>query len=203
MIECPSCDRDDFKSERGMKSHHTTIHNERLSAETTNCDSCGDEYEYLPANGNGVYCSWDCRVNNDKKDTRVCQVCENEVTRYKTDFKDMVFCSRECYAEYCSRQTGEDANQWKGGLSSGIKFTNSSEGEQWRRAVFERDDYTCQDCGERGGNLNSHHIKPRSEYPELETEVSNGVTLCIDCHANRHEEKGENQVARLIRQQDD
>jgi len=52
----------------------------------------------------------------------------------------------------------------------------------WRAAVFHRDDYTCQKCGHRGGRLNAHHIKPYATHPELRFDVSNGITLCVDCH---------------------
>ena len=87
-------------------------------------------------------------------------------------------------------RTGEKCNFWKGGKSSEYtKLKNSIEWKNWRRAVFERDDYTCQECGERNykGNgksiwIHPHHIKSRSEYPELQFEISNGMTLCRDCH---------------------
>ncbi len=52
----------------------------------------------------------------------------------------------------------------------------------WRAAVFERDDYTCQVCGQRGGKLNADHIKRFADFPELRFEVSNGRTLCVECH---------------------
>lgn len=52
----------------------------------------------------------------------------------------------------------------------------------WREAVFERDDFTCQDCGLRGVVLHGHHIKGWAEYPELRYDVSNGQTLCEKCH---------------------
>lgn len=57
----------------------------------------------------------------------------------------------------------------------------------WRTAVYERDGYTCQRCNDSsGGNLNAHHIKSFTKYPELRFEVSNGVTLCETCHDVTH-----------------
>lgn len=52
----------------------------------------------------------------------------------------------------------------------------------WRKNVFERDNYTCQICQQRGGKLNADHIKPFAYFPDLRFELSNGRTLCVDCH---------------------
>lgn len=57
---------------------------------------------------------------------------------------------------------------------------------KWRKAVFERDDYTCQDCGERGGRLNAHHIRPWYADEAGRFDVENGVTLCKKCHHTAH-----------------
>lgn len=72
---------------------------------------------------------------------------------------------------------------WRGGITpERTKIWKSKEYQQWRKAVFERDNYTCQCCGERGGTLNADHIKPFSTFPELRFELSNGRTLCVQCH---------------------
>jgi hypothetical protein len=63
---------------------------------------------------------------------------------------------------------------------------HSPEYDEWRTAVFERDDYTCKDCGQRGGELNAHHIKEYAKHPKQRLDVSNGITLCLDCHKARH-----------------
>jgi 5-methylcytosine-specific restriction endonuclease McrA len=57
----------------------------------------------------------------------------------------------------------------------------------WRNGVYEKDEYTCQVCGQVNGNLNAHHIKEYAKYPELRYEISNGVTLCKKCHILYHQ----------------
>lgn len=78
---------------------------------------------------------------------------------------------------------GAKSIHWRGGKTmEARRIKTSIEYRLWRKAVFERDDYTCQMCGERGGNLNADHIKPFALYPDLRLQVSNGRTLCIPCH---------------------
>lgn len=59
--------------------------------------------------------------------------------------------------------------------------------KEWVRAVYERDGYTCQRCGDdRGGNLNAHHLDGYNWCKERRVDVSNGVTLCEVCHTEFH-----------------
>lgn len=72
---------------------------------------------------------------------------------------------------------------WQGGISTeNNRIRHSMEYRQWRETVFERDSYTCQYCNIRGGRLNADHIKPFALYPQLRFDISNGRTLCEDCH---------------------
>ncbi len=74
-------------------------------------------------------------------------------------------------------------HSWKGGITPiNLKIRRSMEYRLWRTAVFERDNYTCVWCGERGGRLNADHIKPFALFPELRFAIDNGRTLCEDCH---------------------
>jgi len=56
----------------------------------------------------------------------------------------------------------------------------------WHKAVLAKDNYTCQDCGERGGRLTAHHVQAWADMPGLRYDVNNGVALCYPCHDKRH-----------------
>lgn len=63
---------------------------------------------------------------------------------------------------------------------------------EWRRNVYERDKYTCINCCEDKRNINAHHIYSYAKYPELRTDLRNGITLCEDCHKQFHRAFGQN-----------
>ena len=71
------------------------------------------------------------------------------------------------------------------------ELRNSQENVKWRTKVFERDNFTCVICGQVGGELNAHHIKPFAKYPKDRFKVENGVTLCKKCHKEVHKAKDE------------
>lgn len=83
---------------------------------------------------------------------------------------------------------GEKSPHWKGGITSiNHKIRTSPEYADWRLKVFERDNYTCVECGIKNGlgksiYFHADHIKPFALFPELRFEVSNGRTLCVPCH---------------------
>lgn len=79
--------------------------------------------------------------------------------------------------------SGENNMNWKGGITPIYKkIRESFEYEEWRKVVFERDNYTCQHCKQVGGYLEADHIKPFAYFPELRFEIKNGRTLCKPCH---------------------
>lgn len=78
---------------------------------------------------------------------------------------------------------GERNPNWKGGKGTErhrVQFLSGY--RNWRKAIFERDKYTCQSCGKRGVYLNAHHILPFAKYPNKRLDINNGITLCADCH---------------------
>ncbi len=90
---------------------------------------------------------------------------------------------------------GKDNGWWRGGISRVYKTGYySTEYKEWRKAVFERDNYVCQKCGLRGNKvfLTAHHIKSFAKFPALRYNVNNGLTLCEDCHKLTDNYKGRN-----------
>lgn len=97
---------------------------------------------------------------------------------------------------------GAKCHLWKGGCTLINKIIRSSiEYKNWRRDVFERDNYTCVWCKKRSGKgclviLNADHIKPfglilkENNIKTMEDallckelwDINNGRTLCNKCH---------------------
>jgi len=82
---------------------------------------------------------------------------------------------------------GEKHRWWKGGITSTNEAIRKSlEYKLWRKAVFERDNFTCIWCGTKDKTIQADHIQEFSIYPELRFAIDNGRTLCKNCHIKRH-----------------
>ena len=92
---------------------------------------------------------------------------------------------------------GKTPPGWKGGITPlGSSIKNSFEYRQWRSDIFNRDDFTCRKCNNKGKYLQAHHRKPfalimkenniKTLQEALDCEelwnINNGLTLCRDCH---------------------
>ena len=68
----------------------------------------------------------------------------------------------------------------------------------WKQKVKQRDK-VCQCCG-TSSHLEVHHVSPLSEYPQLGTDMHNGMVLCQICHRDYHDQwKGSEGPATLVR----
>ena len=68
-----------------------------------------------------------------------------------------------------------------------MKPLSSARWRKLRSLIIKRDKGLCQRCFIKYGIINSedlqvHHIKPRTKYPELMFEESNLITLCRTCN---------------------
>lgn len=92
---------------------------------------------------------------------------------------------------------GNKHYKWQNGKTELTKqIRQCFEYRQWRSDIFTKSDFTCQECGERGGKLHAHHIKQfaiilaENNVQTLEEalncselwDINNGMTLCVPCH---------------------
>ena len=138
------------------------------------CTRCNLPFLVYPSTSNRTHCSLIC-ANRDTSDT---QRGIPNLAKGRSGSINALY--RKGYME-----RGIANPNWVG--DSGLTHRNalirvSIEFREWRQSVFARDNFTCRECGIRGGDLESHHIKSFAQYPELRFEVDNGLTLCVDCH---------------------
>lgn len=177
-----------------------------MSAESktiTNCRECRSSFVDWACR-NRQFCSPSCSTTYRNKQRtglshpnwtggnlieRICLGCEKPFMARKRSIVsgNGKFCSHQCAAtglfNKMSGKTGESNPNWRGGITPINKLIRgSSQYKEWRKSVFERDQYTCTECGQWGGKLNADHIKPFSIYPDLRFDIDNGRTLCQSCH---------------------
>jgi hypothetical protein len=170
----------------------------------TTCTHCGVEKE--TSSSLRKFCCHFCFTENRKlKYTllKKCAYCKQEFSQRSPSGavnRKKIYCNNSCaqkgkprkkgysLSEEHKRKIGEaqkgcKANNWQGGIYKEIDAQRRrSDYKNWRKQVFERDNYTCTICGIRGGELNVDHIKSFALYPELRTDTNNGRTLCVACH---------------------
>jgi hypothetical protein len=117
----------------------------------------------------------------------ICFSCGKDFSASR-ERKNVKFCSVKCYGLSMENKkrdwmVGEKNWNWKNGASTRSQLIRKSiEYKLWRKAVLERDNYTCVWCKKVGGNIQADHIKAFCLYPELRFAIDNGRTLCFDCH---------------------
>lgn len=131
-----------------------------------------------------------------------CELLEEKYINYDSKLRYRCTCGNISYSYIgairkgikcgCQRLRGEDSPNWNEDLTEEQRLLarNYPEYRDWVQLVYRRDDYTCQKCRKRGGRLNAHHIKGYADYPELRTDVDNGITLCEECHQIFHKSFG-------------
>lgn len=121
-----------------------------------------------------------------------CVVCGTPFSVYPYRETQAKTCSSKCMGKMQSKnRVGEKSSNWRGGTTPvSQKIRTSIEYDLWRKAIFERDNFTCQRYGTLGGKLRAHHINNFAEFPELRTSIENGITLSEKAHREFHRKYG-------------
>jgi hypothetical protein len=120
-------------------------------------------------------------ANKGQKPTASCINASRAARRNGLNLSD------EARRRKSERFSGANSPSWKGGITpENARVRTSREMKAWRKAVFQRDDFTCRECSTRGGDMNAHHVKPFCTHPELRFEIDNGLTVCEPCHRDIH-----------------
>lgn len=198
-INCKTCGKATLaknKAKRFCSGHCSYkdryIYLGRRKGKEVPCDYCGNLVYKRPWRLNTttfkkVFCNKDCFNNNLKTNVpQVCVICGSNFycSKSQVKYRNRKTCSMKCRGEYASKYLiGERSSFWRGGVSSiNKRIRYSKKMGRWRKSVFERDNYTCQQCFERGGKLEAHHIKPFAFFPDERFNLNNGLTLCRGCH---------------------
>lgn len=162
---------------------------------TSQCKMCSLKFTYYPSNKAGIYCSIRCcnsdpernkRAGETKRGRPTSQIQKNAVSKAmlgKPKTKESIakgIASRKKYFDRVGRK-----------LDKMTSIRTSRQYQEWRKQVFERDNYSCLWCGDNtGGNLEADHIISLSFLIEESKltgfenyyDIDNGRTLCSDCH---------------------
>ena len=131
------------------------------------CRLCDKVFFVLPSQNSRIYCSAECSG----------KVAKNTGKRHSVEAKKKMSLAKIGKHISPATEFKRDPNR-----PERLYIRGSSAYSRWRKAVFERDNYTCRFCGKRGGRIDADHIKTFFLYPELRLDVNNGRTLCEECH---------------------
>lgn len=209
VVNCQRCGKafvthpTHIRNGRGKHCGRECYDRSRTTRVTSVCLICGQTFEHKKS-AIGKYCSRKCSgyAQRGKNSPNwkggpvhlTCVECGEPFEALRWLSPRPKYCSLACTRKAAPwAKSGKDHPNWKGGKAfsenGGHRYDDAR--IAFRSVVFERDNYTCQDCGERGGRLNAHHMFTWRDFPELRFEVWNGETLCLKCHKERH--KGERQ----------
>ena len=206
---------------KGYSKYQTGDNNPNYKNANTivTCSNCNKEFKILNCNmknsdgslKKNFYCCKECKAEHQKtllkgennpkykggQIEKICSFCGKkkmvERNHYNKNNKHY-YCSLKCKAEHQKTLLLKENNpNYIEGLSEDyrIRYRIIEGYNTWRRKVYEKDNYTCQCCGDdKGGNLNAHHLEGYNSNKDKRIDVNNGITLCEKCHKKFHDKYG-------------
>ena len=124
----------------------------------------------------------------------------DRVKRYglrPVDWTHSLYSKQGLKKKYPNGRYGELSSNWKNGITTLYNLIRQNvRSKKWMKFCLERDNYTCQGCGQKGGNLEVHHKKQLAKIikdNKIKTtkdalrckevwDTNNGIVLCVKCH---------------------
>lgn len=177
------CSRDcKHKGQIGQElAHRGVLRPDLARAAVRACEVCGTSFRAVKdyEGRKQRFCGKECWTKRVVLEGRNCRACGIAVGRSKT------YCSKACAVQH---MVGPNSAAYIDGKAAERNHyrKESPQLAKWRVAVFKRDNYTCQQCAGKGGDLHAHHLKPYATHAELRLVLDNGLTLCVECHSRVH-----------------
>ena len=162
-----------------------------MPRDTRKCKICSKEFKSYPSQVKTT-CSRECFKVYQSSKLKSYKRTEEHNNNISEGLKNSEAAKKQWFKKgkdniaYGRNQTGPNNYNWKGGkTNSNQKKRNDPRYHDWRKQVFERDKFKCQECG-TGGWLQAHHVIPISVDESKIWDVDNGLTVCVSCHEKIH-----------------
>lgn len=178
------------------------IYKHKRYGQIKKCIVCNKEFYVKQSHVKQNYCSRKCATESKIRNDKISKSMKLNNPLFDKKTVKKVFKTREKngvnYTSHSEKfkamlsklRMGKNNPNYKHGKSKErVRIQGSRKYKKWRKSVFERDNYICQICGQRGGYLEVHHIKSYAENPKLRFDINNGVTLCKNCHISIDEQR--------------
>lgn len=156
------------------------------------CEICNQEFE--PKNSLQKFCSKECkRKSLTNRNSVKRSIKRKEKFDMMDKIKKCLVCGKEFEVrqqyrkqKYCSEKCLNKSEKLFGGKQErDLEYKNQIRFDGNRYKVLERDDYTCQVCGNTT-QLVLHHKDESGQSDNPNNEIDNLITLCRRCHINIH-----------------
>ena len=116
------------------------------------------------------------------------------MTKYQINTCKHHFCkNKKCHSNWCKEHNkGKSNPNYDLNMSDEERLVRKEKRrhipnyDDFIEKVLKRDDYTCQCCKKRGGDMVVHHLNSYNSDKEHRTDELNGITLCKGCHSELH-----------------
>lgn len=131
----------------------------------------------------------ECDECHNKKDIMYFSYCQR---RHQNEIGDKYYCKSCASKKYI---TGINNHFWNPNLTDEERentHKRTTKYNKFIRGVYARDKYTCQCCGKTNSEtiIEAHHLDGFDWCKEKRTDITNGITLCHNCHSNFHVKYG-------------